>query len=210
MELYVIVRSQCLTLLLPLLGVGILSAGCHSRRPFVLDRVQDRSGLVLIDCPCERQTSEIDCGSTALSAVLNYWGKETTPEDVLKRISADVPSDRPVTAGDLRSAAEEYGLRSFLLSLSAKDIRDQIAKGRPLIVCRRRWLAPNHFEIAVGYDEHKEQFVLLDPLAGRYSVGYSSFEERQENLEGFALLVALGTETRQGEGKDPAPEGNSP
>jgi predicted double-glycine peptidase len=173
-----------------MLAAGWLPLGCAAHRPLDLSKIEDPSRVRLLDFQHIRQKERYDCGAGALAIVLTYWGRPTTQDEVLRDVLKTVPVSLGIMAKDLRDYARSLGFEAFVLAMSPGELREQIDKGRPVIVCRKVIGGVNHYEVVVGYDAAAERFFVADPAGAPYSVGYGRFEKRHKKTERFALLVA--------------------
>ncbi|NQU45417.1 C39 family peptidase [bacterium] len=188
-------RVLLLFLLVPALGLS----ACSGTRRFDLADVEDPSSLTFVDFEHQRQTGRTDCGAAALAIVCSYWGRPTSPANVLSDVAGGRSTGPGIAAGDLKACAESYGLEAFLLRLSPEEIRGQISLGRPVIVSRKQWGGIWHYEVAVGYDEAQSRMILADPADAPYSIPFPAFEKRHSKTDRFALLVAPRATHEKGE-----------
>jgi ABC-type bacteriocin/lantibiotic exporter with double-glycine peptidase domain len=141
-------------------GALIALAGCYtgSARTVTPAAIDADPGWVRVrGVPFVAQRGESDCGVAALAMVLRYWG-----------VVMSMEAKGPLTAGELRDVARGRGLQAFVVKGDPTDIRDQLARGRPLIVgLGKRYgrSALAHFEVLVGYHP-AGRFLTLDPAAG--------------------------------------------
>ncbi|MBN1865756.1 C39 family peptidase [Candidatus Sumerlaeota bacterium] len=174
-----------------ILASAILACGaCSANRPFDLARIEDPSGLRLVDFRHIRQKERHDCGAGALAIVFAYWGDTTDRDRILREVFSGVPASAGITAADLKTRAEKHGFSAFLLKMSPDEIREQIDLGRPVVVCRKIFGGMNHYEVVVGYDGARRRMIVADPAQTPYSVAYRRFERRSRKTDHFALLVA--------------------
>lgn len=131
-----------------------------------------RSG-VLLDVPFVRQRERNACGAASLSMVMQYWERQTgrrhSPQADQRFIDRKLdPRDHgianTVMAGYLRS----HGFRVFTFSGRWQDLRENLEKGRPLVVGLgpEGEKGPLHYVVVAGMD-WKRNFVFVNDPAQR-------------------------------------------
>jgi hypothetical protein len=131
--------------------------------------------------------------------LLNYWGVETQPEVILKAMPPQPGSG--IAAGQIKTYAQQQGLRAYLIKGTREDVETHLAQKRPLLVGlakpymgHRRLL---HYELVVGIHPDRQALVTLDPARGRriYSVeGFLKEWAPGGNLTLVAAPLAAGSE----------------
>jgi ABC-type bacteriocin/lantibiotic exporter with double-glycine peptidase domain len=151
-------------------------AGCYagSARSVAPATVDADPGWVRVrGVPFVGQRGESDCGPAALAMVLRFWG-----------VAGTLEAAGAATAGELRDFARGRGLQAFLIKGNPQDLRDELARGRPLIVGLGKQVGRKtlgHFEVLVGYHSGRKSFLTLDPASGW----------RENSAEGFAREWAV-------------------
>lgn len=164
--------------------------GCATVRPFNLMQEKEVSGLHVLDFQHISQKKPYDCGEGAMAIVFTYWKHPVTPEAIMQDIFDTTPASGGTTAADLKAYAERKGFRAFLLHSSREDICRQLDKGRPMIICRRKFGGVNHYEVAVGYNEKTQRMIVANPAGSPYSVSNKCFDRWRKRVDDFALLAA--------------------
>ncbi len=162
---------------------------CSKFQPFEVDIREDNEGLYILKFKHIRQKEDFDCGEGALAIVLTYWGCPKDPAAILNAIFEDKPAKLGSTAKDLADYAQSLGFEAFLIRTDLDDIREQIRKGRPLIVCRKMFGGFNHYEVVVGYNDTKRHIIIANPAGGVVTCSFKDFTKMHEETDRFTLLV---------------------
>jgi ABC-type bacteriocin/lantibiotic exporter with double-glycine peptidase domain len=160
-------------------------------------------GGVWLDVPFVRQEKD-GCGAASIAMVMQYWERErapgspvaSDPHRILQKLQ------RGEAKGIFASAMERYlqraGYRTFAFQGEWADFREQLHKGRPLIVALKpRGLgAALHYVVVTGLDEEEELVFVHDP-AQRKLLGMERGDfEKGWKASGNWTLLAL---PKQGE-----------
>jgi ABC-type bacteriocin/lantibiotic exporter with double-glycine peptidase domain len=124
-----------------------------------------------------RQSGDKDCGAAALSAVLGYWGKRTTPDEIEAALHPS--TGEGLRAGELAAYARGAGFESHVFYADVGDLSAELNGGRPAIVgVAKRYgqSALAHYEVVVGIHPRARSVLTLDPARGW----------RRNTIEGFA------------------------
>lgn len=152
---------------------------------------------IWLNVPFVRQQTN-GCGAAVISMVMQYW---------LKSEGASIPAAanarqiqlalynskaRGIYASDMERYFRRNGFRVFAFRGAMEDLRHNLAKGRPLIVCLQDSgkSGPLHYVVVVGLD-WKERVVLLNDPAQRklLKMDLSNFEKRWRPMHNWTLLV---------------------
>ena len=148
-----------------------------------------------LDVPYIRQERD-GCGSASLAMVLRYWeakdveiaAERLDPAFIQSRLYAAKP--RGIYASDMENYLRETGLEVFAFRGEWKDLREQVAKGRPLIAGLKPKHAPAHYVVVVGVDPSDSAVLLNDPERGKlYRTGRAEFERAWEGTGNWTLLA---------------------
>ena len=179
-----------------LLAAAALLPGCvvvhaGTARDATWEEICAEAGWALVEgVPFVAQESETDCGAAALAMVLARWGEEV-PVAVLERECA-APGVEGIRAGALRDAARRRGLRAFVVPGRVEDLRQEIARGRPVVVGLVKSLGPltsTHFEVVVGLHDGSGRVAALDPARGLVTDALPAFRAEWEAAGGATLVV---------------------
>jgi len=120
-----------------------------------------------------------NCGPTALSMVLRYYGVNTNQEEVAAAIRPN-KEDKNTRFDEMAAYAESLGYRShYVLNGDTDTIVRLVSAGIPVIV--RQWLRSGsdiaHFRVVIGYRGLGTKLISDDPDRGEWlSLTQSRFE----------------------------------
>jgi ABC-type bacteriocin/lantibiotic exporter with double-glycine peptidase domain len=151
---------------------------------------------VWIDVPFVEQTRNA-CGAANAAMLLRYWsaqGAQLTDADVSlealheRLYSAEL---RGALGSELAKLLEEAGLRTFAFAGRYGDLKEHLAKGRPLVVCLKpRGQSRLHFALAVGLAPAENVVLLNDPARRKLSkMDRAEFLESWEGAAHWTLLA---------------------
>lgn len=156
--------------------------------------VQGASGLWL-DVPYIRQARD-GCGSASLAMLLRYWGgKNFAVEDERAdpiRIQSELYAAKPrgIYASDMERYLRESGFEVFSFRGEWRDLRSQIAKGRPLIAGLKPKGSPAHYVVIVGVAPQDVAVFVNDPERGKlFRIDRSEFEKAWHGTDNWTLLA---------------------
>jgi predicted double-glycine peptidase len=148
----------------------------------------------VLDVPFVPQIRQ-GCGSAAVAMLIEYWVKQT---DSMERAAEDAEHiDRALPPGAdglagsaLKRYLDTHGFEAFIFDGEVQDLREHIAKGRPVIVC----IAPRgpsrekHFAVVDGIEP--ESIVLNDPARGKdFREPLHAFLREWKSAGNWALLA---------------------
>lgn len=189
-----------------LAAAAVLSCvtGCSSVTAFRGVTLSEQA-LYVRGVPPLRQDRSHSCGPVALAAVATHWG--VPADEFLRRCPADMAD---ASGRDLQELASDLGLKSFLFRGDVSEIRDNLQKGRPVIVmlpkppdpawrragllgglaaaASERLRRPPHWAVVVGLAADGA-VILHDPSAGPLTVARAAFEQWWEQTDNLCLLV---------------------
>ncbi|MBV9084154.1 MAG: C39 family peptidase [Acidobacteriaceae bacterium] len=127
-----------------------------------------------LDVPFVQQT-KAGCGAAAVAMVIGYWARQfrelSAAATASERIRELLPvsSVKGIQGEALKRYLDAHGFQSFVFNGELVDLRQHLAKGRPLIVCfaPAGIKAPLHYAVVVGLDERSVW--LNDPARGKLS-----------------------------------------
>jgi uncharacterized protein YvpB len=155
-----------LGLLLSLFAVAAVSA-----------QAADKAGIWL-DVPFIKQTAE-GCGSASIAMLLRYWSAHGTsvatgrdnPDAIQKQLYS--PKGHGIFASDMERYLKDSSFQVFPLRGDWNDLREHLAKGRPLIISLQPDRkaggadAPLHYVVVTGMDWQHEAVFVNDPARGK-------------------------------------------
>lgn len=129
-----------------------------------------RAPGVLLSVPFFRQRDRNGCGAAALAMVMRYWekqmGRPESPQASEGAIDRALdPHDRGIANTAMAAYLRRNGFRVFTFSGRWSDLRENLAKGRPLIVGlgpegKNR---PLHYVVVAGIDWQRNFVFVNDP-----------------------------------------------
>jgi ABC-type bacteriocin/lantibiotic exporter with double-glycine peptidase domain len=143
---------------------------------------------LLLEVPFVAQRED-GCAAAALTMVLRYWG-DPAPEDEL---TAALPErdDTGVAGSRLVEVARKRGHEAVAYRGDMEHLREQLGKGRPLIVAlgagRRRF----HDVVVIGFDDQGRAVVVNDPERGASRRLPARTFEKQWAESGYWTLLVL-------------------
>lgn len=149
-----------------------------------------------LDVPYVHQEKD-GCGSASVAMVMQYWAEKQAPvaaeRSNASRIQKELYSRQ--AHGIYASAMEQYlresGFEVFAFRGGWEDLREHIAKGRPLILA----LEPSrgaalHYVVLVGIAPDNAGVLLNDPARSKlFKIGHDEFTRQWQGAAGWTLLA---------------------
>lgn len=123
------------------------------------------------------------CGHASIAMLMQYWqqrsaavSEKAAQFEIIRAALADRSTKQGVSGEALKAYLQENGFRAFVIDGEPADLRQHLAKGRPVVVCLgpRSGRSPLHFAVLAGMDD--ADVYLNDPTRGRLF---------RQSLEGF-------------------------
>jgi len=176
-----------------LLMACLLLTGCavlHTGKPLRDAKLSPEA--VVINVPVVLQDDQYDCGVSALSMVLAYYGKPCD-KDKAAGLKAKAAREQGLTGGDLQDYMRAEGLETLLfkgdIGSSITGLYYHLDRGRPLVVALSVSDDSNHFVLVTGYDPVNDWILLQDPQRGALVSFSGQFEHAWAQAEHFTLLA---------------------
>ena len=142
-----------------------------------------------------RQKGIKDCGSAALSTVLEYL--EPSGPASLDRAAIDAAlreePGRGLSAGQLRDYARTQGFDAFVIQGGFDDLTHEVQAGRPVIVGVHKPLSSGealaHYEVFVGYHPERNEVLTLDPARGLRQFPIDGFMTEWKSTGHVAIVI---------------------
>jgi uncharacterized protein YvpB len=160
--------------------------------------VADPSGLWL-DVPFVKQEKD-GCGAASIAMVMQYWmlqrGRTAAPNSDAIQIQRALYSEpaHGIYASDLEHYLRQQGFRTFAFrDGSWTDLKQQLEKGRPLIVALKP-ASGNialHYVVVAGLDWEQALVLVNDPAQRKLLKQDRSTFEREWSATGKWTLLAL-------------------
>lgn len=158
--------------------------------------LEEQPGWVrLDDVKLVRQKGIKDCGSAALSTVLEYLQPDGPA--ALDRAAIDAAlREKPglgLSAGELRDYARSHGFDAFVMKGGFDDLTHEVEAGRPVIVGVHKPLSSGealaHYEVFVGYHRQRREVLTLDPARGLRQFPIAGFMAEWESTGQVTLVI---------------------
>jgi ABC-type bacteriocin/lantibiotic exporter with double-glycine peptidase domain len=154
--------------------------------------------------PYVRQVSRADCGMAVLASVMEYYKGQAYSQQALVTLYPPA-SPRGYALGELREIAQAHDFAGFVVPGNNQFLRDQLGRGRPLIVpLRLQGPEPlitrvfdtsyDHYVVVVGMNEQRRKVITLDPARGPVELDFDDFAASWEKTNHAVLLVGLASE----------------
>lgn len=162
--------------------------------------------LYVSGVPPLRQDAQYACGPASVAPVGVHWG--VSIEEFKTRCPA---ARQDATGPDLRAIAESLGLQAFVFQGKLDDLRDNLRRGRPMIVMitkppdpalrgvgllgglalaiSERVAHPPHWVVVVGLLGDRE-IIVHDPASGPLQIKLAVFHEWWAKQGNLCVLIA--------------------
>lgn len=175
-------------------------------------QVASQKGTQTLELKAIRQIRGNACGLASLVSVLDYWDVDAKQRELIRRYPPDHGEDG-YSLGRLKRIAQKKDLEGYALYSDLGFLREQIAKGRPVMVAL---LVPynmysldiirkipvygkifsyltqaatySHFVVVRSVRDNKVR--IMDPLHGLKTLPKPAFKAMWDKMDNAALLVA--------------------
>ena len=130
------------------------------------------------------------CGPASLAAVLNYWGKPVTPDDIATAIYS--PRLKGTLSLDMWQYALAQDLQADMRNGSLEDLKGHLEQHVPVIAFLNlgyRWLPVGHFVVVVGLDPDARSVITYSGTEQNSRISYDRFLEAWQKTKFWALVV---------------------
>jgi ABC-type bacteriocin/lantibiotic exporter with double-glycine peptidase domain len=155
------------------------------------------SSGVMLDVPFVAQPKN-GCGAASIAMVIEYWersaGQSHSRQAEVGAIQRALysPPSRGIRASAMQRYFKDAGYRTFPLHGAWADLKENLQKGRPLIVA----LAPEgphdpwHYVVVAGMDWENDWVFVNDPARRKLlKVGRAEFEKQWAVTQDWTLLA---------------------
>jgi hypothetical protein len=133
--------------------------------------------------PQEKDT----CGAAALAMVMGYWGLEVPHREIAGALVED--ELRGIRGSRLAEFARGKGMTAVAFAGDPVALREQLAKGRPLVVAIDAGRGRLHDVVVVGFDDERDEAIVHDPAKGRgRRIGAGELERKWAKSGYWTLL----------------------
>jgi len=150
-----------------------------------------------------KQIDQHGCGAATISALLEYWDNPVS----YKSIILNYPSKSALgySIGELKNIVSKYGLAAYSLQMSEKNLKKNLAMGRPIIIAVKKnifkyinilpdfipfkeYITYSHYLVVFGYND--EGYWVMDPAKGYYFVTNKALREMWSRQKFVSLLIS--------------------
>jgi tetratricopeptide (TPR) repeat protein len=144
-----------------------------------------------IDVPFVQQDKN-GCGSASVWMVMQYWKQDATPrvEEIHRQLYSEEAGG--IFGRDMEKYLQAHDYRTFIFKGEWTDLEEQIAKGRPVIICLERNArgTPLHYVVVAGIDPVQNLVLVNDPARRKLlSMSRAEFEAGWSATENWTLLA---------------------
>jgi len=156
--------------------------------------------------PFFRQLDTMDCGAACLKMISSYYGTEYSIQFIREKCGI---TRQGVSALGVCDAAEEIGLKSFVIDISFESLINEVT-----LPCMVHW-RQRHFIIV--YKVSSEYIWVADPAVGRLKYKKEKFLEgwlynkrfnKETDVQGFVILLEPANESTGADGAKRKPSYN--
>ncbi len=127
------------------------------------------------------------CAAASLAMVLRYWGAPFSQDDIAATLVR--PELHGILGSHLEAFARARGFTAIAYAGDVSQLREMLAKGRPLIVAWRLPSGRFHNVVVAGVDRSGD-VIVNDPAVGSdRRVSAADFEKRWAGAGHWTLLV---------------------
>jgi len=156
-----------------------------------------------LDVPFVKQEKN-GCGAASIAMVMQYWqhqtGQSAGESAGAEHIQRALYSHRAhgIYASDLAGYLRQHGFRTFIFQGRLEDLKQQLAKGRPLMVALKPVAlqpgvghTPLHYVVVTGLDWEHGLVLKNDPAERKLLKQEESDFEREWKAAGNWTLLAI-------------------
>jgi len=149
---------------------------------FILESVELKDVIKLLDLPNVRQGEKWSCGAIALQTVLVYYGIDEREGDLIDELKTDEDGTNP---DNIVKYCHKIGLKTDVMdNMEVEDLISYIDDEIPVIIEIQAWKddkkikyeddwKSGHFTVVVGYT--KKEIILSDPSS--FTLTYITFKD---------------------------------
>jgi ABC-type bacteriocin/lantibiotic exporter with double-glycine peptidase domain len=142
--------------------------------------------VAMLDVPFVPQEKDT-CAAASLAMVLAYWDAPVSPDEIAAAVVQ--PELHGALGSRLGAFARERGFTAIAYTGDARQLREMLAKGRPLIVAWKMAHRRFHNVVVVGVDASGNVRVNDPAVGARRTVSAADFEKRWAGTGRWTLLV---------------------
>ena len=180
----------------------LLITGCSDIGGVKVDRLPDNAasrGFVVVSRPVALPRSRLtaDCGAESICAVINYWGKPATVEELSLLVRDANSKGIPTTL--LGKLARSKGLTATLLPGTVGHLKNAIDRDVPPIIMVKSGGTDFHFYVVTGYNDRELVIVCEEYDNSKRLIGYAEVEDlwtdprHERNADHFMMELQRST-----------------
>jgi ABC-type bacteriocin/lantibiotic exporter with double-glycine peptidase domain len=130
------------------------------------------------------------CGPASLAAVLNYWGKGVTPDEIATAIYS--PRLKGTLSLDMWQYAQNQQLQADMRKGSIEDLERHLTNHIPVIAFLNLgfdWLPVGHFVVVVGLDQMDRAIITYNGKTQNSRISYDRFLHAWQKTNYWTLVV---------------------
>lgn len=130
------------------------------------------------------------CGPASLAAVLNYWGRRVTPDEIATAIYS--PRLKGTLSLDMWQYARAQQFQADMRRGSLEDLKAHVHANIPVIAFLNlgyEWLPGGHFVVVVGLDPDKRSVITYSAQEQNSRIPYDRFLNAWRKTNFWTLVV---------------------
>jgi ABC-type bacteriocin/lantibiotic exporter with double-glycine peptidase domain len=143
-----------------------------------------------IDVPFVKQQEANGCGAAAIAMLMRYWARDgADPHKIYLALNSQ--QERGIRGADVEQYLRESGFQTFVFQGEWHDLEQQVAKGRPLMICLRTdGAASFHYVVIAGVDSSSHLVLVNDPARRKLTkIDRHDFEKDWNAANRWTLLA---------------------
>jgi ABC-type bacteriocin/lantibiotic exporter with double-glycine peptidase domain len=130
------------------------------------------------------------CGPASLAAVLGYWGKPATPDEITRAIY--VPKLKGTLSLDLWQYALKQGMDARMSRGSLEEAIEHLQRREPVIALLNlgtSWVPIWHYVVIVGWDPERQAFITYNGTTKDSRMAQAAFMKDWEKSAFWMLTM---------------------
>jgi ABC-type bacteriocin/lantibiotic exporter with double-glycine peptidase domain len=169
-------------------GLLLLSGCAQTFTPDLAQRLDDQP-LYVEGVPFYPQ-KKYQCGPASLAAVLNYWGRNDSPEQIAQAIY--LPRLKGSLGLDLWRYARDQGFDARMREGSLEDLQVHLARKQPVIAFLNlgfTFFPIGHFLVVVGLDPEQQAVIAYSGTEKDKRIPYKKFLSDWKKTHYWSLVI---------------------
>ncbi len=139
------------------------------------------------------------CGSSALAAVITYWNRAISMEQIISRVT--LPEFSGSLPPDMEQFLTESGLAAAASSGTQDSLKILILRNVPVISLLDLGAGASrrpHYVTVIGFDDARGVFIVHDGLTANKQIEYNTFLKTWERAGNWMLVAMPGIQVKGG------------